>query len=434
MGRPAATQRTCARPGTVHGEDDSSVKRPFDAEHGMPWRVVLASAALLAITTGTRQSLGLFVRPLAAAGIGIATASLILAVGQFFWGAAQPAFGVLAERIGSYRVVLIGAVLLTAGLALTPVAMGPVMLLLSLGVVSAIGGGAASFAILIGAVGRRVAPEHQPMAASLINAGASIGQLIFAPLAQVVMALAGWAVALWVLAGSALLTVVLARPAVGTVNARDGHVGAEPPTAVRDIVRPAFSSPSYWYLHLGFFSCGFHIALLVTHLPGEIAVCGLPSSAAGIALGIIGLVNVLGTVATGWLSRRHSLRLLLVSVYAIRVLAIGAYLVAPKTLATLYVFSTVLGLTWLATVPLTAGLVGRIFGARYVATLFGLTQLSHQIGGFFGAWLGGIAVSITGNYHWIWGLDMALAAAAAIVTLPVRERQADPAAGVGVRG
>lgn len=147
------------------------MKRPFDAGRDMPWTVVLSGAALLAITTGTRQSLGLFVRPLAATGIGIATVSLVLAVGQFFWGAAQPAFGVLAERIGSYRVVLIGGALLTVGLAVTPLATSPAMLLLSLGVISAVGGGAASFAILIGAVGRRVPPTHQPMAASLISAG-----------------------------------------------------------------------------------------------------------------------------------------------------------------------------------------------------------------------------------------------------------------------
>lgn len=361
------------------------MKRPFDAGRDMPWTVVLSGAALLAITTGTRQSLGLFVRPLAATGIGIATVSLVLAVGQFFWGAAQPAFGVLAERIGSYRVVLIGGALLTVGLAVTPLATSPAMLLLSLGVISAVGGGAASFAILIGAVGRRVPPTHQPMAASLISAGASIGQLIFAPLTQVVMSLAGWAVALWVLTGAALLTVVIARPAVGGDRSGAERNSTQPPMPLREIVRPAFASPSYWYLHLGFFSCGFHIAFLVTHLPGEVAVCGLSPSVAGIALGVIGLLNVIGTIAIGWLAGRRPLKSLLVGVYAARVVAIGAYLLAPKTVLTLYVFSAVLGLTWLATVPLTAGLVGKIFGARHVATLFGLTQLSHQIGGFFGA-------------------------------------------------
>ena len=168
----------------------------------MPWTLVVASAAVLAITTGTRQSLGLFVRPLAATGLGIATVSLILAVGQFFWGASQPMFGVLADRIGNFRVILIGSLLLAAGLALTPFLSSAIGLTLSLGVLSAVGGGAGSFAILIGAVARRVPAAHQPMAAAWINAGGSIGQLVFAPLAQTAILVAGWSVGMWTLAGA----------------------------------------------------------------------------------------------------------------------------------------------------------------------------------------------------------------------------------------
>ena len=400
---------------------------------GMPWGIVIASAVLLAITTGTRQSLGLFVRPLAATGLGIATISLILAIGQFFWGASQPVFGVLAERIGTYRVVVLGAVLLAAGLAATPLLTGAGPLTVSLGVVSAIGGGAASFAILIGAVAQRVPTAHQAMAAAWINAGGSIGQLIFAPLSQAIITFAGWPVAMWSLAGAALLTILFARPAVALRGSELAAARTAPRAPMYDLVRPALGSRNYWYLHLGFFTCGFHIAFLVTHLPGEIALCGLAASAAGIALGVIGLANVVGTLAVGWLAGRHSMKLLLAGVYGLRVVAIAVYLVAPKTLFTLYVFSGVLGLTWLATVPLTAGLVGRLFGARYLATLFGLTLLSHQIGAFFGAWLGGIAVSVTGNYQWMWGLDMALAAAAALATLPIREGRSVPPLAIAAR-
>lgn len=396
----------------------------------MPWTLVVASAAVLAITTGTRQSLGLFVRPLAATGLGIATVSLILAVGQFFWGASQPTFGVLADRIGNFRVILLGGLLLAAGLAVTPFLSSAIGLTLSLGVLSAVGGGAGSFAILIGAVARRVPTAHQPMAAAWINVGGSIGQLVFAPLAQTVITVAGWSVGMWTLAGASLLTLLIARPAVGAEELASVDRLPRARIAIRELVRPAFGSPSYWYLHLGFFTCGFHIAFLVTHLPGEIALCGLAPSAAGVALGVIGLMNVVGTVAIGWLSSRRPLKALLVSVYATRVLAIALYLVSPKTLFTLYVFSAVLGLTWLATVPLTAGLVGKLYGSRQVSTLFGLTLLSHQVGAFFGAWLGGIAVSLTGNYQWMWGLDMLLAAAAAVATLPIRETPFVPPAAV----
>jgi len=387
----------------------------------MPWTAVIASAALIAITTGSRQSLGLFVRPLAATGLGVATVSLVLAVGQFCWGASQPVFGALADRIGSYRVIVLGALLLAAGLASAPLVATAGGLFASLGIVSAVGGGAASFAILIGAVSRRLPVAHHAVASSLINAGASLGQFIFAPLTQAVMAFAGWPIAMWMLAGSALLTILIARPAVGAGATHSTGGEPEPHLPIIDLLRPAIGNRSYWYLHIGFFTCGFHIAFLVTHLPGEIALCGLAPSAAGLAIGVIGLANVVGTIAIGWAASRYRMKLLLAGLYSARVAAIAVYLLAPKTLATLYVFSAVLGLTWLATVPLTAGLVGKLFGARHLSTLFGLTLLSHQTGAFFGAWLGGVALTLTGSYQWMWNLDMGLAAVAAVVHLPIRE-------------
>jgi MFS family permease len=386
----------------------------------MPWDVVVAFAALMAITTGCRQSLGLFVRPLAATGAGIAAVSLALAVGQFCWGACQPGFGILADRIGSYRVIVLGAVLMATGLALVPWMTSLPGLFLTLGVMSAVGGGAGSFAIVAGAIGRRVPAAHQTMASAYVNAGASLGQFIFAPLTQAVIAVASWPAAIWTLALAALTTIVIARPAA---LPSAGEAGAEPAPHIPllELMRTALRERSYWCLHLGFFTCGFHIAFLVTHLPGEVALCGLSTSAAGFAIGLIGLANVVGTLAFGWLAMRYRLKSLLIALYLTRVLAIGAYLLAPKTLVTLYVFSAVLGVTWLPTVPLTAGLVGKLFGARHLATLFGLAVMSHQIGGFFGAWLGGLAVSMTGSYHPIWLLDMGLAAIAALAHLPVRE-------------
>ena len=395
----------------------------------MPWGVVIAFAALMAITTGCRQSLGLFVRPLAATGVGIAAVSFALAAGQFFWGACQPAFGILADRIGSYRVIVLGGVLMAAGFALVPWLTSVSGLFLTLGVLSAIGGGAGSFAIVIGAVARRVPGAHQTMASAYVNAGASLGQFIIAPAAQLVMGIAGWPAAMWMLAAAATSTIAIARPAARPAITET----AAAPLArvpIRDLMRPAFRDRSYRCLHIGFFACGFHVAFLVTHLPGEIVVCGLPASAAGVAIGLIGLANVVGTLGFGWLALRLRLKSLLVALYFARVLAIGCYLLAPKTLFTLYVFSGALGLAWLPTVPLTAGLVAKLFGPRHLATLFGLTVMSHQVGGFFGAWLGGVAVARTGNYHWMWLLDMILATMAALVHLPVRELPLAPRAAV----
>jgi predicted MFS family arabinose efflux permease len=396
----------------------------------IPWPIIIAGAVLIAVTTGVRQSLGLFVRPLAATGLGIATVSLALALGQFCWGVAQPAFGILADRIGTYRVLVLGGLLLAAGLALTPVLAGPVGLFATLGILSAFGAGAASFAILIGAVAKRVPAQHQSLAAGVINSGASLGQFAIAPLTQAVIALAGWTNALWTLAATAALSTFLARPAAGEPAGAPAATLVEPGPPVLDMLRTAFADRSYWCLHVSFFACGFHIAFLVTHLPNEVAVCGLAPSAAATALAVIGLLNVAGSISFGWLGSRVRLKSLLAALYGTRVVAIALYLAAAKTLLTLYCFSAVLGFTWLATVPSTAGLVGKLFGPRHLSTLFGMTLVTHQTGAFFGAWLGGIVMARTGSYHSVWILDMLLAAVAALANLPVHEAPARPRAPV----
>jgi MFS family permease len=386
------------------------------------WPIVIASAAVIAITTGVRQSLGLFVRPLAATGLGIATVSFALAVGQFVWGAVQPAFGILADRIGAARVLMLGGILLAAGLGLAPLMPTGPGLLLTLGVVSAAGAGAGSFAILIGATAQRLPAERRALGSGLINSGGSFGQFLFAPLSQVVISVAGWAVGLWTLAAAGLATLAFARTAAGNEGRAPplaAAASAEQPLA--QALRGARADASYWCLHAGFFTCGFHIAFLTTHLPGEIALCGLPPQAAGAAIALIGLLNIVGSIGIGWLAAWYRMKLLLVALYAARAAAVGGYLLAPKTLTTLYLFSAVLGLTWLATVPLTAGLVGKLRGTRHLSTLFGFTFLSHQVGAFFGAWLGGIAMSMTGSYDWVWYADMGLAVFAALVNLPIRE-------------
>jgi MFS family permease len=391
------------------------------ARPAVPWPILIAGATLIAVTTGTRQSLGLFVRPLAATGLGIAAVSLVLAVAQFFWGVAQPAFGILADRIGTTRVLVLGGLMLAVGLALVPVFTGLLGLFATLGVLSASGAGAASFAILIGAVARRVPAAHQPLAAGFINSGASLGQFILAPLVQAVILWAGWQAALWTLAALAALSTLLARPAAGEAAGMSHPDAAAPGPAVLDMLRNAFADRSYWCVHASFFACGFHIAFLVTHLPNEVALCGLAPSAAATALAVIGLLNVVGSIGFGWLGGRFRFKSLLAALYATRVVAIALYLAAPKTLLTLYCFAAVLGVTWLATVPSTAGLVGKLFGPRHVSTLFGMTLVTHQTGAFFGAWLGGVVMSRTGSYHWVFVGDMLLALIAAAANGPIRE-------------
>jgi predicted MFS family arabinose efflux permease len=191
--------------------------------------------------------------------------------------------------------------------------------------------------------------------------------------------------------------------------------------SLRAQLRVAARDRSYWCLHAGFFTCGFHIAFLVTHLPGEVNLCSLPASVAASSLAIIGLANIAGSITAGSLGSVFRMKWLLFWMYFSRAAAVAVYLLAPKTPLTFYLFAAVLGFTWLATVPPTAGLVGKLFGVRYLATLFGLTLLSHQIGGFFGAWLGGITLVRFGDFGWMWYADMVLALGAAVINLPIRE-------------
>jgi len=381
--------------------------------------VTLAAAAILMITMGARQSLGLFVSPLnSTTGLGITTISLALAVGQFMWGAAQPVAGALADKYGPSRVIIAGLVILAIGSAVTPFMHSGFGLIVSLGILSAIGSGAGSFSVLIGAAAQKLTPIERGKAAGIINAGGSFGQFVFAPITQGLIGALGWAGAMWTLAVTTLAAMPLVRKVAPT--------GPPPPKpaaheALWPAVKGAFGDRSYILLHLGFFTCGFHIAFLVTHLPQEVNLCGLPPTVASWSLAIIGLANIAGSLFAGSSTAKYRSKHILALMYGSRAVLIAWYLVAPKTALTFYIFAVGLGFTWLATVPPTAAIVGKLFGVRYLATLFGLTLLSHQIGGFLGAYLGGIAFERAGNYQWMWYADMALAAAAALVNLPIRE-------------
>ena len=387
------------------------------------WALMVTAAAIMMLTMGARQTMGLFLSPLnTATGLGIASISLALAVGQLMWGVAQPIFGAVADRYGSMRVIIIGALMLSAGTALTPFMHSQAGLMLSMGFLSAAGAGAGSFSILIGADAQRLPAERRAFASGFINAGGSFGQFLFAPAVQAIISSAGWVVAMLSMAASALLTIPLAWPL--RTPKRPVASAAHPTPAGAGLgaqVRLALRDRSYLCLHAGFFTCGFHIAFLVTHLPGEVGLCGLPASVSAAALALIGLFNIAGSLSAGVLAARYRMKHMLALMYASRAVIILIYLAAPKTAWTFYIFAAALGFTWLATVPPTAGLVAKLFGVRYRATLFGLTLLSHQIGGFFGAWLGGLSFVTFGNYNWMWYVDIALALAAALVNLPIRE-------------
>ena len=387
--------------------------------------VTLAAAGILMVTMGARQSLGLFIAPIdASTGLGIASISLALAIGQFTWGAIQPVAGAVADRYGPRAVLIGGLLLLAVGCAVTPFMGTGFGLIVSLGLFSAIGSGAGSFSVLIGAAAQRLPLESRGSASGVINAGGSFGQFVFAPILQKLIQVFGWMGAMWAMAVMTLAALPLVgrltRPVEGEV--RHAHVEG----GLKQAIGTAMKDRSYLLLHAGFFTCGFHIAFLVTHLPGEVNLCGLPPSVASWSLAIIGLANIFGSLYAGACVAKYRSKYVLAAMYASRAVLVSIYLMMPRTDLTFYLFAAGLGFTWLATVPPTAAIVGKLFGIRYLATLFGLTLLSHQIGGFLGAYLGGLTISRFGDFGWMWYADIVLASLAALINVPIRE--ASPAA------
>ncbi|MEQ1805571.1 MAG: MFS transporter [Burkholderiaceae bacterium] len=386
--------------------------------------VLLAAAGVFALTMGTRQSMGLFLNTLnTATGLGLASISLAFGFGQLWWGLTQPFAGIVADRYGAGRVLVTGILLVALGTALIPFMTTTFGLILAIGVLAAGGAGMAGPSVLMSATTRLVAPEKRGIATGIVNAGGSFGQFVFAPIAQAITAAAGWVAAVQSLA----LFTLLALPAAWVLRGNSRQLAASPagsPVAAkstREAVAQALRHPGFRLLAAGFFVCGFHVAFIGTHLPGVVASCNLPPEVGAWALALLGLFNIVGSFGIGWAMGRWRLKSLLSLLYAARGLAVLLFLVAPKTETVMLVFAAVMGLTFLSTVPPTAGLVVKFFGPSRMATLFGIVMVSHQVGGFLGAYLGGKAFEWTGSYDWMWYADIVLAVGAALIHLPIGE-------------
>ncbi|MBC5765907.1 MFS transporter [Ramlibacter albus] len=384
------------------------------------WLVLIAAAGTFALTMGTRQTMGLFLSSLnTSTGLGIGQISLAFAFGQLWWGLTQPFAGAMADKVGAGRVLFTGALLVALGTFITPFMTTTAGLIFAIGVLAAGGAGMAGPAVLMAATTRLIPPHKRGLATGIVNAGGSFGQFIMAPIATALMVGIGWASAMQVLG----LIVLLALPAAWLLrgNSLQAAPAGQKVVGTRDAIREAMRNPSFLMLGAGFFVCGFHVAFLATHLPGVIAQCGLPAQWAGWSLALIGLFNIIGSIAMGWAVGRWRMKSLLSLVYAARGIAVLVFLLAPKTGPVVLLFSIAMGVTFLSTVPPTAGLVAKFFGPANMATLFGIVMLSHQVGGFLGAWLGGRVFELTGAYDWVWYADIVLAAGAALVHLPIRE-------------
>ena len=392
--------------------------------------VAIAAAAVFALGLGVRQSQPLFISPInSATGIGYAAISLAFAVGQLMWGVAMPVAGAIADRAGARPVMLSGALLVAAATALTPLAHTTGALIVLIGILAACGSAAIGPGLLISASARWIPEAKRNIVNGIVNAGGSFGQFTVIPLAQLFIGLAGWQPAL-VMLGALSLTAIplLLWITAGQAGAKDGHAAqASGPSSLREALGQAVRDPSYLLLTAGFFTCGFHVAFIATHLPGVVKLCGLPPSVSAWSLATIGLFNIFGSLWIGRVISGRRMKLALAWIYFARAVLILAFFFAPKTPLAFLLFAAGIGFSYLSTVPPTIGLVAKFYGVRYLATLFGLVMLSHQIGGFLGAWLGGKAFEASGNYDWMWWADIALCLFAALVHLPIREAKPVPA-------
>jgi len=347
--------------------------------------------------------------------------SFAFALGQLVVGAISPFGGMIADKFGTGKTLIIGILLALFGMLLIPYSTNVITLSLSLGIISSIGLGIAGLPVVLASVNRLISEKKVGMAFGFVNAGQSLGQLILAPIAGLVVVRYGWEACIIFLCVMFLSVlpfsyVLRSRLLVKKNSSTDVERG------LGETLKIAFKTPSYIYLVSGFFVCGFHVAFIATHMPGVIASCGLPPTVSGWSLGLIGLFNIVGSIFSGWYISRYSMRLFLSYTYFARCLIVLCFLISPKDLASILIFSIALGFTYFSVIPATAGLVGKMFGPQFMATLFGFALFSHQIGGFLGAYLGGFFFSISGDYTTVWLLDAALAVFAALIHLPIKER------------
>lgn len=384
--------------------------------------IVIAASCLVAVMFGSRNSLSLTIQGIDQSNtLDYLQISFAFALGQLVVGAISPFGGMIADKYGTGKTLTIGILFALFGMLLIPYSTNVVTLSLSLGIISSIGLGIAGLPVVLASVNKLISSEKIGMAFGLVNAGQSLGQLILAPIAGLVVVSYGWVACIIFL--SIMFASVL--PFSYILRSRLPSKEKSAPEVERGLaetLRIAVKTPSYIYLVSGFFVCGFHVAFIATHMPGVIASCGLPPTVSGWSLGLIGLFNIVGSIFAGWYISRYSMRLFLSYTYFARCLIVLCFLVSPKDLVSVLIFSIALGFTYFSVIPATAGLVGKMFGPKFMATLFGFALFSHQIGGFLGAYLGGYFFSISGDYTTVWLLDASLAIFAALIHLPIKEK------------
>lgn len=387
------------------------------------WRtpaiVLICGSVILMLSLGTRQSFGLFLQPMIADhGWTRETFSFAIALQNIVWGLAQPFAGMIADKYGAARVVVAAGLLYCAGLVLMAYSETGLALGISAGLLIGLGLSGSAFGVVMGVVGRAFPPEKRSVALGTVGAGGSFGQFIMLPYGQALISEFGWLSALLALALTSFLIVPLAAAVAGGAAS-----SASRGQSLREALREAATHRGFWYLTLSFLVCGFQTIFVMVHLPAYLVDKGMAPIQGMTALALIGFCNIIGSYGCGVLGGRYSKKYLLSWIYGIRAVAILLFVGLPLTQWSVWAFAAVIGLTWLGTVPLTNGLVAQIFGVSYLSTLFSMAFLGHQIGSFFGAWYGGYMFDLTGSYLGVWLVAAGLSVAAALLCLPIDERE-----------
>ncbi len=383
--------------------------------------LITTACTLLLLSFGYRSGFGLFVKPITEAnGWGREVISMALAIQNLLWGIVAVFAGALADRYGNVRVVVGGSLLYALGMWLMADVDSPWLLHTSAGVLVGAGIAGTAFGIVLPAMARAVGEDRRQWALGLGTAVGSLGQFAMVPLMQGLIDACGWILTLRLLSVSALLMALLAMPLAPYSGATEARHNADAQT-MGEALREAFGHQSYVLLVTGFFVCGFHVAFITAHMPAFLSDAGFEASVGAWSISIIGLCNVIGAYLSGLLSGGKTKRRVLVIIYLGRAVAISVFMLVPFTLVSVFTFSAVMGFLWLATVPPTSGLVAVMFGTRYMALLYGIVFLGHQLGSFTGVWLGGWLYDRTGSYDAIWWIGVALGLAAALVHWPIRE-------------
>jgi MFS family permease len=398
---------------------------PDQAPGVVNWRtplvIIICGCAIALLSFGPRSSFGFFVQPMSRDfAWGRDVFGLALALQNLLWGLGQPIAGAIADRFGSLRVILAGALLYAAGLVLMRYAATPLSLDIGAGVLIGFGLSGCSFNLVLSAFSKLLPPERRGVALGAGTAAGSFGQFLFAPFGVAMIDNFGWQTALLVFAGLMLLIVPLSL-ALSTPPVASGHVPAQDQQSFKTALAEAFGHRSYVLLVLGFFTCGFQLAFITVHLPAYLVDRGIPASIGGWVIAAIGLFNIVGSLGVGWLQNIFAKRYILSVIYLIRAVSIVAFISFPINSTSAILFGAVSGLTWLSTVPPTSALVALMFGTRWFATLYGFAFVSHQVGGFLGVLLGGIVFEKFGSYTSIWWLSALFGVLSALINLPIVE-------------